>query len=309
MLRIFFMSGTHPGLAIWLGAMLCVASACSSHPEVDSSNLSTDTIVLDDWDGPPIPLHIARPAAVGPGTPVVFVMHGVLRNASTYRDAWIDIAQACDLIAVSPEFSRDDFPGAQFYNLGGLGHDQPSAFDALDPAFETIRQHYALEQDRFSLFGHSAGAQYVHRYVLFQPASRVGRAVAANAGWYTLPSSDHVWPYGLREAPAAALPDADLVQRDVVLLLGELDNDPEAEYLRQTVEARAQGPHRFARGHFMLDVVEQRAEAAGLPANWRIATVPGVGHDNARMAGPALNHLIDENRLAQPECARLARGE
>lgn len=309
MLRVISMPWKHSVLAVLLAAGVCATTACTSFVQPPQTSATTDTLTLTHWAGPPIPLHVARPETVRPDTPVVFVMHGVLRNASTYRDAWIDIAQACDLIAVSPEFSRQDFPGAEFYNLGGLGDERPSAFDALDPAFETVRQAFALENEGFAIFGHSAGAQFVHRYVMFQPGTRVSRAVAANAGWYTLPSDAPAWPYGWHEAPADPLPAEELVQRQVVLLLGEEDNDPNAEYLRQTPEARAQGAHRFARGHFMLTQIHALAREYGVEPAWRVETVPGVGHQNARMAGPALNFLIDERRLAQPDCARLALGE
>ena len=50
----------------------------------------------------------------------------------------------------------------------------------------------------YLLYGHSAGAQFVHRYLYFVPEARVAKVVAANAGWWTLPDLAVGFPYGLR---------------------------------------------------------------------------------------------------------------
>ena len=47
----------------------------------------------------------------------------------------------------------------------------------------------------YALYGHSAGGQFVHRYVAFADAPRMESAVAANSGWYTMPD-DGAFPYG-----------------------------------------------------------------------------------------------------------------
>ncbi len=288
------------------GAAGLSLAACASLPDRAGPE---PELVLSGWGGPDIPLFLAQPATISADTPVVFVMHGTLRNASTYRDAWVEIAEACQMIAVAPEFSRENYPGAAGYNLGNLGGEGPSSYAAIQPAFETVREAFGLDASDYGVFGHSAGAQFVHRLVMFEPDSDAGLVVAANAGWYTLPIAEEAWPYGLDGAPAAALTPDEIVTRQMVLLLGEEDNDPQAEHLRTTPEAMRQGAHRFERGHFIMSTVQSLADEAGLATRWRIETVPGVGHNNARMAGPALEHLLDADRLTRPACARLARGD
>ena len=49
------------------------------------------------------------------------------------------------------------------------------------------------------MFGHSAGAQILHRMVLFAPGSRADRIVAANSGFYTLADPDQALPSVSRE--------------------------------------------------------------------------------------------------------------
>ncbi|MEK9752126.1 MAG: hypothetical protein VW338_02790 [Rhodospirillaceae bacterium] len=60
------------------------------------------------------------PDGAGPDTPIVFVMHGLGRDAEYYRDTWIGHAKRHDLSLVVPEFSKADFPGGANYNRGNV---------------------------------------------------------------------------------------------------------------------------------------------------------------------------------------------
>ncbi|MGL4975529.1 MAG: hydrolase, partial [Bosea sp. (in: a-proteobacteria)] len=51
--------------------------------------------------------------------------------------------------------------------------------------------------------------------------------------------------------------------------------------------ANAQGAHRFARGQNFVAVSARQAAALGAPYNWRMQVVPGVGHEQAKMADAA----------------------
>ncbi|MBY0448419.1 MAG: hypothetical protein K2P95_06990, partial [Hyphomonadaceae bacterium] len=75
---------------------------------------------LSSWAGPPLRVFTLRPASAGPDAPVVFVLHGVKRDADRYFADWRGLAEQNGFVLVAPEFSQAAFPGADGYNLGGV---------------------------------------------------------------------------------------------------------------------------------------------------------------------------------------------
>ena len=241
-----------------------------------------------------------KPLAAGPDTQVVFVLHGLNRNAGDYRDQWINVAEANNLIIVAPEFTKTLYPGADGYNLGNVfdknGRSNPRdtwSFAMIGKVFAKFQEISGTVCTRFNIFGHSAGAQFVHRMIELYPQHNIGTAISANAGWYTLPLESETWPYGLRNGPPINLAESlkDVFAQHLVVLLGEEDTDPNHKYLRNTREARAQGPHRLARGIHYFQVGQREAKRVGAAFNWELQTVPGVGHSNSRMAKTAARIL------------------
>ncbi|PZW42137.1 hypothetical protein C8P66_11929 [Humitalea rosea] len=235
----------------------------------------------------PLPLWLHRPAGWRPGGRILVVMHGLRRDADAYRDAWAPLAEAQELLLVVPEFSATKFPGGAWYNLGGAGDGQPReawSFFALDRAIASLRAELSSPGGGFALYGHSAGAQFVHRYLLMTGAPQVQRLVIANAGSYTLPVFDRPYPEGL-EGTAATPEGLRLAfARPVTVALGERDIDPHHPALPQQPWAMAQGPYRLARGLNFLEVARRTALEMGAPFAWQVRMVPGVGHSNSSMA-------------------------
>lgn len=120
-------------------------------------------------------------------------MHGFDCGASDFRDALIDQADRLGLTVLVPEFDTEAFPDAYAYNYGNVRLSPPSAtvlprdlwnFGIIDRLFQHVRTMMPCDRDGFSLFGLSAGAQYVFRYLALTQASSVHLAIAANCGWY-----------------------------------------------------------------------------------------------------------------------------
>lgn len=238
----------------------------------------------------PMNVFLHRPSGWRPGGPAVVALHGMGRNAAGYRDSWIAPAEAHGFLLICPEFSEAQFPGMRFYNFGNVQAPEPEwTFAALDRAVDAA---LGMPGRPFALYGHSAGAQFVHRYLLLTGAPRARRIVIANAGWYSWPSLDIAFPHGLGQIAATEPGLRAALARPVTILLGEADNDPAHHQLRRDAATDAQGLHRFERGQNFFAAARGAAEARGLPFGWSLATVPGVAHSGAGMAPAAADILM-----------------
>ena len=255
-----------------------------------------------NWAGKPIKVLVFVPDKSTENTPIVFVMHGASRTAERYLNDWVPQAEDHNLVIVVPEFTVGDFPKSDHYNLGHvftrgshkLRPEDDWTFSAIEPLFDEVVEKIGGRQTAYTLYGHSAGSQFVHRYLYYKPDARVNRYIAANAGWYTLPDFDFEYPYGFTDANIDPDMLAGFFAKDLILLLGREDTDPNADKLRQTKEARIQGPNRLARGITMFRTAKAKAEELGVEFNWQLMLVPGADHDNAKMA-PAAATLVMTN--------------
>lgn len=255
--------------------------------------------LFKSWNGPAINVHLTRPAGLSPDRTVVFVMHGRGRNAREYRDQWHDLAIEHDFLLVVPEFSDRNFPGAERYNLGyvfardgSLRAEREWTYAAIESLFDDVRSRYGLSAESYSIYGHSAGAQFVHRFIFHVTGARVAKVVVANAGWYMMPDATTKFPYGLEGSAVDRERLEQALQVPVTVLLGDRDNDPDHPSLRKAPPAMAQGEHRLARGYAFFDAARDAAAQLGVPFRWRLETVAGADHDNRLMAPAAIPFLL-----------------
>ncbi len=243
-------------------------------------------------DHAPVRVHLVAPSTLSPATRLVAVMHGLLRNAENYIESWRDWATCNDRVVFCPCFDRAGWPGSRAYNLGnvfaggsgGLRPEPEWSFSVLEALHLHLQHGLGLADDGFDLWGHSAGAQFVHRYLLFKPHAPVRRAIAAGAGWYTEPDLEVRFPYGVRHRLLDFRRTQLLryTERSVTLMRGT-DDRLRDHTLRSTRAADAQGANRFERAAHM-----HRCVLALNPRSpWRLVGVPGVGHDEQRMAPAA----------------------
>jgi poly(3-hydroxybutyrate) depolymerase len=291
--------------AWWRRLAMTLAFLMGLHVPLAAAGAGLDAglgrFVFSGWDGPPLPVWFQLPETVSSATPVVIVMHGVNRDASRYRDEWSGLARAKGFIVIVPEFGNADFPGSLGYNTGFFadadGAPRPRrlwSFAAIEPLFDEVRRRFQTKVDRYTLYGHSAGAQFVHRFVMFMPEARIDQAITANAGWYTMPDPAIAFPYGTKDAPISQAVLASALAKPLTVLLGTADTDTADPDLRKTDAANRQGPHRYARGQRFYAQGRDLAERMGTPFGWRIEFVPGVGHTNALMAKAAARRVASD---------------
>lgn len=213
--------------------------------------------------------------------PIVMAMHGVDRVATDVRDAMAKASERHGQIVLVPEFDANQFPGLAAYNFGGAGSDVPReawTFAIIDRLFAYVRSALNSQRERFGLFGNSAGAQFVLRYMALMNAERIEAAVASNSGVYMLPDIELAYPDGMGGLNLDEQALRRYLGRRLTLLIGSEDSDPAAHDLPRWEHAMAQGPHRLARAHWYFQHCTQIAMSLETPLNWSLEAVPGAGH-------------------------------
>ncbi len=247
----------------------------------------------------PIYIHYYIPPANDRHTmPILLVFPGTNRNADEYLNAWVAKAASKGVMVFSLEFPLKDYPNSSDYIEGWMFSGSTPrdrslwSFSAIAPIFDFIRDEIQSTRTTYDIWGHSAGAQFVQRFMLFCPDSRVGRAVAANPGWYTMPDTDVAYPYGLKNSGQATV----AVQQayfacPLTVQLGTSDVNVDSN-LRVTAQANAQGANRLERGRYFYSRSHQITAARGWAAPvWQKVETPGVAHEYQKMAAAAAEFL------------------
>ena len=227
----------------------------------------------------PITVWYYLPPAVEANTRVVFLLHGDSRTGREARDLGVRYARDGRFILLAPEFDEEHFPGDS-YSFGGmvdtarrLRPRNDWTLLIIEQLFEHVRARWKLKATTYDAIGHSGGAQFLHRLVLFVPEARFARAIASSPGRYAFPTPAQQVPYGMGGTDAAALVKR-AFQRDFVLLLADRDT---ADRVREP-EAMAEGTNRFTRGlRFFATAVEQ-ANELGVPFHWQLRIKHGADH-------------------------------
>lgn len=260
-------------------------------------------------------------------TRVLVMVHGAGRDADNYFRTAVAagfLAGALDnTLIISPRFASNnsgcsDTLGENEINWGCSGDSWRSgsvatnaegltSYDLMDEILRKVaRKNLFPNVKAIVLSGHSAGGQYMARYVMANTVHDTLQIpityVVSNPSSYAYldanrpttngaefrPYSDgrnctayDRWPYGLqnRNGSSAKLSDEqlkkNLTSRSVIYLLSELDTLPLAGF-DSSCPAMAQGPNRFARGQAFAKYVNQK-----YGAQHKVTIVPLCGH-NAR---------------------------
>ncbi|MCK9303976.1 MAG: hypothetical protein PHP30_06305 [Bacteroidales bacterium] len=241
--------------------------------------------------------------------PILFAFHGADRNGIYQIDTWKSIADERKIMVFAPQFSqplsesdRKRFNSNE-YQLGGVTtsgsyyspvQEDKWTFSVIEELFDHIKEATGSSQATYDMWGHSAGGQWTHRYVLFKPNARLRMAVVSNSGVFTVPdvlgisdgSAIYSFPYSLK---GTTMIDSDVRRyftKNMVIHTGMADlatttqQDP---YLSVTAGSKAQGANRNQRSLFFYNYCRQIAEDKGWEFNWSLVEVPNVGHSSRRM--------------------------
>ncbi len=256
---------------------------------------------------PDVRTFIVVPPGLNANTRIVLVMHGRSRNADGYIETWREWASRHNYIALAPHFDDVNWKGAAKYNLGNMFNNEEGAgvknseanwsFTIVENIHETVRREFEIKDKKFDIWGHSAGGQFVHRFMLFKPNAKVRYAMPANSGWFTAPDLNVAYPHGVRHS-LLSVTASDLkrwTSEPVIIFRGTADIE-RTENLSQTPEADAQGQNRFERAGFMY----RQVRAFNPKTKWTMIDVPAADHDQRKMA-PAAQRFLENPRMNNQE--------
>ena len=251
-----------------------------------------DKFTYNVWDKPDLDVYYHLPEIINDETKVLFVIHGNSRNADNYLNTWIKLAKDKNYAIFAPHFKRSQFISfntLQMSTSSGRIRNEANLYlnNSIDLLFDHIKPLFDLSQDSYDIYGHSAGAQFVHRYLLFSNSPKVNRAVAANAGWYTFLDGSN-FPYGINNPPIDFNSQnvINFLNMDLHIHIGSADTDISSS-VNQSEGANNQGLNRFQRANNFFNYTTKIVEKNDLNYNWSFLVVEGVAHSNSRMSKAA----------------------
>lgn len=304
----------------WIALIILWGAVCAQANEIDMRQLTIEAggypvsidpskpgsgkfTFLDAQGDPsrPIVVWYYRPENLRWDHRIVFVMHGGGRNGMAYRYPWIDHAIAQKFLLVVPEFSREFYPDNYHYNYGNVAtrageaiEEDQWTFSSIEHLFDYLKKKLNFKRETYCIYGHSAGAQFVHRMLLFKAHARIETAIAANAGWYTQPTFDKLFPAGLQNSTATAETQKLVLNKKLFVLLGDLDTNTKDPNLPRSPAAKAQGKHRFERGYRFYETALDEAAKLGMTLAWELRIAKNIGHSHHEMAEPAASLLAEQ---------------
>ena len=260
-----------------------------------------DKFTFTSWNKPDLDVFYHLPKTIDNDTKVLFVVHGNTRNADDYLNSWIRLTKDKNIAIFAPHFKRSSFISfntLQMSTSSGKIRTDTDLYlhNSIDTLFKYIKAKFKLNDKLYDIYGHSAGAQFVHRYLLMSDNPSVNKAVAANAGWYTfLNGAD--FPYGVKNPPIS-LTDSNVkkfLSTNLYILIGTNDIDVDSS-INKSKGAQKQGINRLQRAKNFFTYTESIVEQNNLEFKWKYQAVPGAPHSNKVMSKAAVLVLFESDQ-------------
>jgi pimeloyl-ACP methyl ester carboxylesterase len=256
----------------------------------------------------------SRVASFIPGDPVrvLVLAHGfpwpdgsksdddLARYARAAVERWTAFAEAHHAIIVAPAFGGRDFGG--YRALFGRKIDADEFVNvAVD---EMARKRIPCFSGRFSLHGHSAGAQFAARYLVTYP-ERLAEVVLSAPGAYPFPDPALPWPNGMAAVARDELSGSQAEGKPSHQVAGSVFTPRQAGWLEaasevsvsvlvgsrdtetQQAEPGQPGTNRIERAVAWVSRMHHHAETSGRTPTIHFVKAEGLDHDEAAMAIPA----------------------
>jgi len=248
------------------------------------------------WNKPDVEIFYITPEKINKDTKVIFVIHGNSRNAEDYLSAWIPHVINKNVIVAAPQFRKIDF--RYFFLLemaesSGKVNSNKNEYinNSISLFFNYLKSKFSLSTETYRMFGHSAGAQFTHRYMLLSIDNRISNTVIANAGWYTFITDDE-FPYGINNSPINISNEQIkwFMSQKVNLLIGS--DDIGFRSVNSSKGANLQGSTRVDRAANYFDSLIMSAENRGYALRWNYRVLDRVDHDYIKVTPYAAQILL-----------------
>lgn len=231
-----------------------------------------------------------KPSGFKLNSPIFIMLHGYGREADKLMYAAAVSAETFKFLLIVPEYSFKLFSTWEEYNYGNARKKPKKLWTYFvnDRIFGFVKELTNSRQDKYYLFSHSAGSQFVHRQLMVGASIYIEKAFAANAGEYAMPTlGEDSFPWSMSGLDLSKEDLKRFFAVDLYVLLCKEDVVKD-KYLAQRDVFNKQGNNRFGREKNFYDIGKNEAKKFGLEFNWKLLPVPHVGHSGLGMLPAAL---------------------
>ncbi len=231
---------------------------------------------------------------------VLVLMHGISRNAKLLIESIWPLVQGRGIALVAPLFEEKRCRDYQRLGRSGKG---PRADLAVTSILSEVRRLTGWTGHKAMFFGHSAGAQFVQRFMFAHP-QLVERAALSGAGWYTFPR-DEDFPLGIRPTPllpGIGFEPLRFLRVPAAVFIGLEDTVRDDSLNRSRKIDRQQGRTRLERARKWVRKMNATSQKLGLSSEVGLFEIEKIGHDyNQAVEMALLNERVIDWLLSQQE--------
>jgi pimeloyl-ACP methyl ester carboxylesterase len=283
----------------------------ASLPEPETAHEPGQAAMVEDVFGT---FFAYLPTTMPPEPDILVLVHGTPAKdvsaeatAHYYLANWLDFAEKEDCILIAPAFNQENFSSRKGdHALGGYRGLFGRDIGADAWVLRLVQAHqraFGSPDKRFYLYGHSAGGQFVGRFLVTHP-DVIKKAVISSAATYPQPNPAVAWPFGMGELHTDIEWAADTINRvDVIpdeqkwlaatqipltVIVGLNDTSELPPFPGQT------GKNRFTIGRNWVRDMADLAAANNLESRFQVEIIPGKGHSMSGLIPYVAEALIFE---------------
>jgi hypothetical protein len=214
---------------------------------------------------------------------ILFALPGSDRDAAGFIGSYKYLSETENIIVITPEFSSEQFSGNSQYNelniARNINNPENWISKIIDEIFLDFKERFELSNDKYVLYGYSAGGQFTHRATMFSESPYMEYSISgAPGGWMTFPDDQANYPYGIQNLPMYKdLMDRNFSRR-MYILSGNRDS---STTVQQAPAAFLQGSSRHDRELNFYQTSKDYCEQNGLFFNLEILVMDGAGHNTS----------------------------